>query len=239
MDRGPRSLQGCDDVSVAREGRRVLGLGLVDAGRPEVPRIVGQVRQADPHVEHRLPDRLRPQDARLPGTLVSVSERRDRLGSRREALRVAEMGQRDRRGAHEGAVAARVTGTRVQVRSGRRHAGADAVRRPAERAPARLLGGCRLTERGEDGAGLVAEIRMVGFVPATPGPCPAPPPRGSARSWPCHRSTPPERSCPDRRRPSPDRRDRLRHIRTRTPRRGRPPPQSLGRHRTRGQSAHS
>ena len=116
-DRPPRGLQRVHDPAVLRKVLRGAGFGLLDERRPvRHGALVGRVQEAvdavEGAVQDRVADRERPQLACLGGALVVVGQRADRSRGLQTALGVVQVGDADRRGAHQRPVAALPAGER-------------------------------------------------------------------------------------------------------------------------------
>ena len=118
----------------------------------------GQVPQPRAGVEFPsqdgVPDGQAPEHARLAGRLVEVRERADGHRRLRQPVRVIEVGEGDRRGAHQRAVARRAPGPLVQVGRRRQRGGSRA-------------GDAAVEHLAEHLAGLDADIRR-GARPSDP-----------------------------------------------------------------------
>ena len=92
-------------------------------------------------VQHGVPDHQAPDRARLLGVVLVVGQRADRHRGLDQPVGVVEVGQRDRSGAHQRAVAGAAAGALVDVARGLGHRRAGRVAPGAGRA--RRRSGCR------------------------------------------------------------------------------------------------
>ncbi|HVL82796.1 MAG TPA: hypothetical protein VM367_00655 [Pseudonocardia sp.] len=151
-DSCPRPLQRGDDPAVtAGEPARGRLLRVIEQLRPLRP----DELQPDSDVELAGPDRVvdgqAPQDTRITGLGIMVGQGADGTGGSNDRRRVADVGERDGTGAHQGPVARTATGARVHRRG--------PIPQPPGRTRAR-------PSTGQHRARLVPDVRGPGGVPA-------------------------------------------------------------------------